>query len=140
MRLTIVLTVVSVIAMGFFLSIHQQKPSREQMITFLEEKRETSLKTGRFELKQISQYRRDQYLLDTSTGRMWRPACTKVAKNGIDCDGTVFWGEVAVENLTRFSNDDIDPSSIMPPSPGHAFSWNDYPVVQSNSKSADAAK
>ena len=30
---------------------------------------------GRFVFGQISEYRRDQYLLDTLTGRLWRSTC-----------------------------------------------------------------
>lgn len=30
---------------------------------------------GRFVFGQISSFRSDQYLLDTQTGRIWRPAC-----------------------------------------------------------------
>lgn len=30
---------------------------------------------GRFVFGQVSEARRDQYLLDTQTGRMWRPVC-----------------------------------------------------------------
>lgn len=30
---------------------------------------------GRFQLIQLSSARRDQYLLDTQTGRMWSPTC-----------------------------------------------------------------
>jgi hypothetical protein len=36
-----------------------------------------SAEDGRFVFGQISEYRRDQYLLDTRTGRLWRVVTTK---------------------------------------------------------------
>lgn len=36
---------------------------------------------GRFVFGQISEYRRDQYLLDTQTGRVWRPVCVTKDKD-----------------------------------------------------------
>jgi hypothetical protein len=38
---------------------------------------------GRFAFGQISDFRRDQYLLDTQTGRLWQIVC--VEKQGDDC-------------------------------------------------------
>lgn len=35
----------------------------------------TSTFGGRFQLIQLSDARRDQYLLDTQTGKMWNPSC-----------------------------------------------------------------
>ena len=32
---------------------------------------------GRFVFGQISDYRRDQYMLDTATGRLWQKVCAK---------------------------------------------------------------
>lgn len=38
----------------------------------------TSIDPGqRYVFGQISEYRRDQYLLDTKTGRLWQKVCTK---------------------------------------------------------------
>ena len=36
--------------------------------------------TGRFVFGQISEFRRDQYMLDTQTGRLWQTACSKSEK------------------------------------------------------------
>lgn len=41
---------------------------------------------GRYVLGQISEYRRDQFLLDTKTGRVWK---TVVMKSDEDKDGVV---------------------------------------------------
>ncbi len=51
---------------------------------------------GRFQLVQISEYRRDQYLVDTQTGRVWVQVCSK--SEGEQCVSSVFQ-EVPVEGL-----------------------------------------
>jgi hypothetical protein len=46
---------------------------------------------GRFAFGQISDARRDQFMLDTATGRLWQVVCAKVdnKKTGMDqCDVT----------------------------------------------------
>jgi hypothetical protein len=40
---------------------------------------------GRFVLKQISDFRRDQYMIDTATGRLWVLSCEKEVKDNSDC-------------------------------------------------------
>lgn len=54
---------------------------------------------GRFQLIQLSEFRRDQFLLDTDTGRMWGIACTKDGKNG-QCEMQSLI-ELEVENLHK---------------------------------------
>lgn len=44
---------------------------------------------GRFVFGQISEYRRDQYLLDTHTGRVWQVACQKKDENTKQCELSV---------------------------------------------------
>lgn len=39
---------------------------------------------GRFVLGQISEFRRDQFLLDTKTGRVWRVVVDKSAEDGTE--------------------------------------------------------
>lgn len=56
------------------------------------------VKTGRFELKQLGEMRRDQYLLDTATGRVWQPVCTELTKDGIGCEGEKLFKELTVES------------------------------------------
>ncbi len=41
-----------------------------------------SLENGRFVFGQISEYRRDQYVLDTKTGRLWQKVVAKVGEAG----------------------------------------------------------
>lgn len=41
---------------------------------------------GRFVFGQISEYRRDQFMLDTRTGRLWKVVVTKVGKPGEEQD------------------------------------------------------
>lgn len=56
-------------------------------------------KNNRFKLTQLSQYRRDQFLLDSQTGRAWKLTClaNSNGRSG-DCDVEAFL-EVGVENI-----------------------------------------
>jgi hypothetical protein len=53
--------------------------------------------TGRFQLIQLSDARRDQYLLDTETGRVWQRTCVR-GLNGADC-GLPAWRYDLVEGI-----------------------------------------
>lgn len=64
---------------------------------YLREK--ASQNVERYKLIQLGSFRRDQFLLDSSTGKMWNPRCTKLAKGGIDCDGDLVWVPATVEGL-----------------------------------------
>lgn len=52
---------------------------------------------GRFQLIQLGDMRRDQYLLDTQTGKLWTPVCQN--GSGADCDYKAFM-EVDVEQIS----------------------------------------
>lgn len=52
---------------------------------------------GRYQLVQISQARRDQFLVDTQTGRVWNVVCSKF--EGDECTFNYFQ-EMYVENLS----------------------------------------
>lgn len=54
---------------------------------------------GRFQLIQLSDFRRDQYLLDTQTGTMWLKICIKPGKETGDCALHV-WEKDAIEDIT----------------------------------------
>ncbi len=49
-----------------------------------------SSENGRFVFGQISEYRRDQYMLDTKTGRLWQKGIIKVGKEGEESEMDVF--------------------------------------------------
>lgn len=49
--------------------------------------------TGSFQLLQLGEYRRDQYLLDTQTGKVWVSVCWGTV-SGADCSGSLVWEEV----------------------------------------------
>ena len=50
--------------------------------------KQLAAENGRFVFGQISDYRRDQYLLDTKTGRMWRVVTYKFKnEDGTDAPG-----------------------------------------------------
>ena len=52
-----------------------------------------------FELVQLGQFRRDQFLVDKKTRRVWERSCTgKVS--GPDCDGLNTWDEMYVSEIT----------------------------------------
>ncbi len=52
---------------------------------------------GRFQLIQLSNMRRDQYMIDTQTGKVWAKVCT--APIGDDCDASA-WTLNDVEGIT----------------------------------------
>lgn len=60
-----------------------------------------------FQLIQLGEMRRDQFLLDKKTGRVWTEVCTGQV-SGPDCKGQLFWQEMQVEGLSSTSN----PTSI----------------------------
>jgi|SRR6185312_17200174 len=60
-----------------------------------------------FQLIQLGEMRRDQFLLDKKTGRVWTEVCTgQVA--GPDCKGQLVWQGMQVEGLPSAST----PASI----------------------------
>jgi len=65
-----------------------------------------------FQLIQLGEMRRDQFLLDKSTGRVWSEVCNGQV-SGPDCNGQLFWQEMKVEGVAPASG----PTSIFPGSP-----------------------
>ncbi len=52
-----------------------------------------------FQLVQLGTFRRDQFLVDRQSGRVWQSVCAgKVS--GVDCQGLVIWQEMYVAGLT----------------------------------------
>lgn len=62
-------------SVNFALAQESAKPS-------LATQKMLSSENGRFVFGQISEYRRDQYVLDTKTGRLWQKVVAKVGKPG----------------------------------------------------------
>jgi len=55
---------------------------------------------GRYVFGQISDWRRDQYLLDTQSGRLWKPLCLQVNKDDSkSCDILVMSPMPFIDNL-----------------------------------------
>lgn len=52
---------------------------------------------GRFQVVQISEYRRDQFLIDTHTGTLWKSICGQ--KEGDDCTYS-YWSKEDIEGIT----------------------------------------
>lgn len=46
---------------------------------------------GRYVFGQVSEYRRDQYMLDTQTGRLWQMAESKVGESTVNVLQPVFY-------------------------------------------------
>lgn len=52
-----------------------------------------------FQLIQLGELRRDQFLVDKSTGRVWQSVCTGDVA-GPDCKGMIIWDEMYVDGIT----------------------------------------
>ena len=48
-----------------------------------------------YQLIQLGDFRRDQFLIDKNTGRVWNKVCSGDVK-GADCDGELMFEEMAV--------------------------------------------
>lgn len=53
---------------------------------------------GRFQIIQLSQFSRDQFMIDTATGRIWQNVCVKAGKNN-ECRLT-WWAANMVEDIS----------------------------------------
>lgn len=54
-----------------------------------------------FRLIQLGTFRRDQFLVDRTSGRVWQVVCNgKLDKNKMDCDGMFIWDEMFVDGVT----------------------------------------
>jgi hypothetical protein len=78
-----------------------------------------SKESHEFQLIQLGEMRRDQFLLDKKTGRVWIKVCTGQVV-GPDCKGQLVWQGMQVEGLPSASN----PASI----------FSDLPTRPHNSK------
>ena len=72
----------------------RSKINYEQLIA-----EEPSSNLGRYKLLQLGTMRRDQFLLDTATGRMWTNVCPVPGK-GLDCKYS-YWSEEDVSGLNK---------------------------------------
>jgi hypothetical protein len=67
---------------------------------------------GRFVFGQISQFRRDQFMLDTQTGRLWSMTCVRFSKdNPSECEARAL---VPIEYLSHFEDEAVTPGSAPP--------------------------
>lgn len=55
-------------------------------------------KDGRFQIIQLGTMRRDQFLLDTQTGKVWQPTCLH-GSTGADCEYAAFM-QTEVEGIS----------------------------------------
>ncbi len=60
--------------------------------------------SGRFQLIQLSDFRRDQFLIDTQSGQLWRITCAVQANSGGSAEcGFSYWSEEIVEGKNATS-------------------------------------
>ena len=52
-----------------------------------------------FQLVQLGEFRRDQFLIDRSSGRVWQSVCSGEV-SGPDCKGMLIWDEMYVDGVT----------------------------------------
>lgn len=52
-----------------------------------------------FELVQLGSFRRDQFLVDQKSGRIWQSSCLGNV-SGADCSGLLIWQEMYVDGIT----------------------------------------
>ena len=64
---------------------------------FADEKNVASSPGGRFQLIQLSNFRRDQFLIDTKTGKIWNKQC--LVSTSEDCEYSAFMS-MDVEDIT----------------------------------------
>jgi hypothetical protein len=53
-----------------------------------------------FQVVQLGEFRRDQFLLDRRSGRIWHSVCSGEV-SGPDCKGMLIWDEMYVANLSE---------------------------------------
>jgi hypothetical protein len=51
---------------------------------------------GRYQLVQLSEFRRDRFLIDTQTGRMWMASCEVPGEGQVDCKYQAWFEEDVV--------------------------------------------
>jgi hypothetical protein len=63
----------------------------------------SSERASGFQLVQLGELRRDQFLLDGKTGRVWVRVCSGVMQGG-ECSGQMLWEEMCVQGVTPYSS------------------------------------
>ena len=62
--------------------------------------------THDYQLIQLGDFRRDQFLIDKKTGRTWIAVCVGESK-GSDCEGDLVWQERVAVGLNGYTNEDL---------------------------------
>lgn len=60
-----------------------------------------------FQLIQLGEMRRDQFLLDRKTGRTWKSICVGEV-SGADCNGRMVWEQQPAIGLNGYTIDDLN--------------------------------
>lgn len=53
-----------------------------------------------FQMEQLGDMARNQFLIDKTSGRVWQKACDGKSNGLGDCDGVMIWEEMYVADLT----------------------------------------
>lgn len=70
--------------------------------------------SGRFQLVQISEFRKDQYLVDTQTGQIWSHVCPKNDDACVWFKDSVDGVNTSHEEVTAFLRSKSDPPAPKP--------------------------
>ena len=84
-----------VAAIGFFITVANS--AHESQVSFTSAIKDVPERD--FQLVQLGNFRRDQFLVDKSSGRVWQSVCSGPA-NGPDCNGMLIWDEMYVGGVT----------------------------------------
>jgi hypothetical protein len=55
-----------------------------------------------YQILQLGEFRRDQFLIDKKTGRIWHSVCVGELK-GMECEGSLMWQEQSVVGLNGYT-------------------------------------
>lgn len=75
-------------------------------LAYVENQRASVKEDHEYQLVQLGEFRRDQFLIDKKTGRTWVNFCAGEAK-GPDCDGDVFWEERLAVGLNGYTRENF---------------------------------
>lgn len=79
-----------------------------------EKKPDPSPENGRFQLVQLGSMRRDQYLIDTATGKLWQPTCHVQSKSNSpgDCNYSA-WRVQDIEGVTSSKEEILEMTKFL---------------------------
>lgn len=92
----LLLGIAAVIAAGAYLTRRANTPRPQPQLVA---QQPVSFPEHDFQLVQLGEMRRDQFLYDKRTGRIWNSVCTGQV-SGANCSGMLVWQEMYVDGIT----------------------------------------